>query len=159
MMTLQARESLRPVVGPHHPLRSYAVNSPRAKARLVVLALLADGRLDDREMAALNRRGAFADMGISREDFVQVLYDFCGDVARLLPAGAGGYRLTPKTLAGLFDEVTDLDARERLLRHIIAVMSSDGQLSDGEENLFRNVIDRWQPPAGGMGQTAPPHGQ
>lgn len=156
MMTLQARESLRPVVGPHHPLRAYAVNSPRAKARLVVMALLADGSLDDREMAVLNHRGAFADMGISREDFVRVLYDFCGDVARQLPAGAGGYQLTPKALAGLFGEVAERNAREKLLRHIIAVISSDGQLSDGEECLFRAAIDHWKPEAGGMPLAVPP---
>ena len=41
MMSLQARETARPYVGTHHPLRAYAVDSPRAKARLIVLALLA----------------------------------------------------------------------------------------------------------------------
>ncbi len=145
MMSLQARESSRPVIGPHHPLRAYGVNSPRAKARLVVLALLADGRLDEREMAALDRRGVFADLGITREDFVQVLYDFCGDVAGQLAVGAGGYQLTPKTLSGLFGEVTDIDAREKLLQHMVAVISSDGHLSDSEESLFRSAMDHWKP--------------
>lgn len=147
MMSMQARESFRPVIGTHHPLRAYAVNSPRAKARLVVLALLADGRLDDREMMALDRRGVFADLGIAREDFVQVLYDFCADVAGQLPVGAGGYNLTPKTLDGLFGEVNDREARQKLLQHIVAVISSDGHLSDTEESLFRSAIDHWTPRA------------
>jgi hypothetical protein len=150
MMSMQARESFRPVTGSHHPLRAYAVDSPRAKARLVVLALLADGRLDEREMAALDRRGIFSDLGIAREDFVQVLYDFCGDVAGQLPVGGGGYKLTPKTLAGLFGEVADRAEREKLLRHIVAVISSDGHLSDTEESLFRSAIDHWTPHAGKM---------
>ena len=145
MMSLQARESFRPVIGPHHALRAYAVNSPRAKARLVVLAMLADGRLDEREMVAIERRGVFADLGIAREDFVQVLHDFCGDVAGQLPAGAGGYQLTSKTLAGLFGEVADREAREKLLQHMVAVISSDGHLSNAEERLFRSAIDHWQP--------------
>lgn len=153
MMSLQARESLQQVTGARHPLRAYAVNSPQAKARLVVLALLADGRLDEREMAALDRRGVFADLGISREDFVQVLYDFCSDVAGLLLVGPGGYKLAPKSLAGLFGEVDDGKARDRLLQHIVAVISSDGHLSDGEEILFRSALDHWQAAAGKMRPT------
>jgi hypothetical protein len=152
-MSMQARESLRPVCGPQHPLRTYAVDSPRAKARLIVLALLADGRLDECEMAALERRGAYADLGITREDFVRVLYDFCSDVAEYVSVSSGGYRLTPKTLAGLFNEVADGKARAELLRHIVAVITSDGKLSEAEENLFWNAMDHWNPPKGNMALT------
>lgn len=77
MMSMQARESFRPVIGAHHPLRAYAINSPRAKARLVVLALLADGRLDDREMAALDKRG-----GVCRPEHYP--REFCPGAVRLL---------------------------------------------------------------------------
>lgn len=150
MMSIQARESLRPFRGPHHPLRAYAVNSPRAKARLIVLALLADGRLDECEMAALERRGVYADLGIAREDFVQVLYDFCSDVAEHVPVGSGGYRLTPEALAGLFGEVADRETHPKLIQHIVAVISSDGRLSDAEERLFRSAMDHWKPPKGNM---------
>lgn len=156
MMSMQARETFRPFVGTHHPLRAYPTNSPRAKARLVVLALLADGGLNKREMAALDRRGAFAALGISREDFVQVLYDFCSDVAGQLPVGSGGYRLTPKTLGGLFGEVADREAREQLLQLIFSVISSDGRLSDAEEGLFWSAIDHWKPDAGKMPRTTMP---
>lgn len=145
MMSMQARESLRPVAGPSHPLRAYAVDSPRAKARLIVLAMLADGQLDERELAVLDRRGVFAALGIAREDFVEVLYDFCGDVAGRLAVGSGGYRLTPKTLAGLFGEVTDRKAREALLTLMAAVITSDGRLSDAEESLFRTAVGHWKP--------------
>lgn len=156
MMSMQARETFRPFVGTHHPLRAYPTNSPRAKARLVVLALLADGRLDEREMAALERHGVFADLGIAREDFVQVMYDFCGDVAGQLPVGGGTYQLTPQMLAGLFAEVADHGAREKLLRHILAVISSDGHLSDAEEGLFLSAIDHWKPKAGNISRSGFP---
>ena len=66
MMCLHAGESLPPVFGFRHPLRAYATNSPRAQARLVVLALLADGQLDEREIDTLDRRGILADLGIAR---------------------------------------------------------------------------------------------
>ena len=44
MMTIQAKEHF--TVKPGKVLRGYPVDSPRAKARLIVLALLADGKLD-----------------------------------------------------------------------------------------------------------------
>lgn len=146
MMTLQARESFRPAFGGRHPLRSYAVDSPRAKARLIILALLADGRLDKRELEALERRGVFATLGIAREDFAEVMYDFCADVAVRLTAGTDGYRLTPAMLSGLLSEVSDRQAREQLLQLIFAVISSDGRLSDAEEDLFWSAVETWRPP-------------
>lgn len=145
MMSMQARETFRPFVGNHHPLRAYPTNSPRAKARLVVLALLADGRLDEREMAALDRRGAFATLGITREDFVRVLYDFCSDVAGQLPATSRGYRLTPKMLDGLFGEIVERETCEKLLQLIFSVISSDGRLTDAEESLYWSAVRQWRP--------------
>jgi hypothetical protein len=142
MMTMQARDMFPPRSGKTYPLRPYPANSPRAMARLVVLALLADGQLDERELATLERRGAFAALGISREDFVQVLYDFCADVARLSES-AGGYRLSPALLSALFDEVSDPRAKERVMNLIIAVVSSDGRYTEGEQKLFLGALHAW----------------
>ncbi len=144
MMRMQARESQLPVFGVRHPLRAYATNSPRAQARLVVLALLADGRLDECEIDALDRRGIFADLGIARSAFVEVLSDFCSDVAGQLPVSGSGYQLTQKALAGMLDEVSDRRVRVRLLRHMLAVINSDGHLSDAEQSLIRSTIEHWQ---------------
>ena len=79
MMTMQARDMFPPRSGKTYPLRPYPANSPRAMARLVVLALLADGQLDERELAALERRGAFAALGISREDLLPRAKETAGD--------------------------------------------------------------------------------
>jgi len=145
MMHMQARESLHPVFGFRHPLRAYATNSPRAQARLVVLALLADGRLDEHEIDALDRRGIFADLGIARSAFVEVLSDFCSDVAGQLPVSGDGYQITPKALIGMLDEVSDRVLREKLLRHMLAVINSDGHLSKTEKSLICSTIEHWRP--------------
>lgn len=146
MMCLQARESQLPVFGFRHPLRAYASNSPRAQARLVVLALLADGRLDECEIDILERRGILADLGIARSAFVEVLSDFCSDVADQLPMSGGGYQITPKTLGAMLDEVSDRTVREKLLRHMLAVINSDGHLSDAEKSLVCSMMKHWRPP-------------
>lgn len=142
MMTLQARAMFQQANPARHPLRSYPVNSPQARARLVVLALLADGHLDECELEVLNRRGSFAALHISREGFVQVLHEFCADVSRLA-GGAADWRVSPDLLAGLFAEVTEVEARQAVLRLIISVISSDGHLAQGEERLFLGALDAW----------------
>lgn len=131
--------------GPAYPLRPYVIDSPRARARLVVLALLADGRLDEQELAALERRGVFSALNIAREDFVQVLHEFCNDVAAHLLTGKGSYRLAPQTLEGLFEEVTDHEAQEKLLQLIGILISCDGRLSDRERELFWGALKSWRP--------------
>ena len=142
MMTAQARESFTPHFSLTHPLRSYPVNSPRAKARLIVLALLADGQLNKSEFNSLDRRRVYATLGLSREDFVAVLFDFCSDAAHL-PNAAGNYQLTPGILDSLFAEVDSPAAKKALMRHIFEIICSDGKLAEGEERLFWNAVDAW----------------
>jgi hypothetical protein len=143
MMTMQARESFSPINYPGRALRAYPVDSPRAKARLIVLAMLADGRVDAAELDGLAKYRAFAELGISRDDFFRVLYDFCADAAGL-PEGSGNYLVSPALLETLFAEVCSVDERQKLLRLIFDVIRSDGHLADGEARLFWKALDSWR---------------
>ncbi len=143
MMTMQARETFPPIKYAGRPLRMYPVDSPRAKARLVVLALFADGRVDALELSSLARRGVFAELGITGEDFFQVLYDFCSD-ATGLPEGAGNYLMSQALLETVFDEINETGERQKLVRLIFDVIRSDGHLAEGEALLFWNALDAWR---------------
>jgi hypothetical protein len=143
MMTMQAKASFSPTINSGRPLRMYPVDSPRAKARLIVLALFADGRVDALELSSLARRGVFAELGLTGEDFFQVLYDFCED-ATGLPEGRGSYLMSPALLDTMFDEVSDTGERQKLVRLIFDVIRSDGHLADGEARLFWKALDAWR---------------
>lgn len=147
MMTLQTREMHPPRPSRHHPLRAYPLGSPRAKARLIALALLADGRLEDGEIDAMERSGAFFRLGISRSDFFEVMADFCADLMRL-PEGNGNAMLTPTMLAGLFAEVDNGKDRTMLLQLIFELAHSDGTISGNEEKLLQHAIENWAVPSG-----------
>lgn len=154
MMTLQARELYPSRPSRHHPLRAYPSGSPRAKARLVALALLADGRLEDSELEALDRNGAFVRLGISRSDFFEVMSDFCADLVRL-PDGKGNVLLTPVMLAGLFSEVENGEDRTKLLQLLFELAHSDGMISDNEASLLRQAIEHWATPGDGTVEHRP----
>lgn len=124
-------------------LRHYAVNSPHAKARLLVLAMLADGLLDDAELNSLARYDMYAEIGITREEFSGVLCDFCADL-EALPSDNQNYLLTPSVLEQLFGGVSDSSEQQRLLRMIFDIIRSDGYLSDSESDLFWNAVDHWK---------------
>ena len=143
MMTMQATEMFPPTSGPGRPLRMYPLDSPRAKARIVVLALFADGRVDALELSSLARRGVFAELGITGDDFFQVLYDFCRDAAGL-PVGRGNYLMSPAHLESMFEEVSDTGERQKLVRLIFDVIRSDGHLAEGEARLFWKALDAWR---------------
>lgn len=143
MMTIQSREMLAPHTTPGQPLRAYPTNSPRAKARLVALAMLADGRLDDAELESLGQNVTFTELGIAREDFFEVLYDFCADMENL-PKGSGDYLLSPAVLEQLFGEIDSAAERQTLLRQIFDMIRSDGHLADSEADLFWHAVDTWK---------------
>lgn len=147
MMSMQVRDMYPPRPSHQHPLRAYPPGSPRAKARLIVLALLVDGRLADGELEALDRNGALVRLGIARDIFFEVLADFCTDLLRL-PAGEGNALLTPAMLAGLFAEVEKGADRTMLLQLIFELVHSDGRISGNEEILLQQAIENWTVPYG-----------
>jgi hypothetical protein len=106
MMSMQARESIPRHFRASRSLRPYPLNSARAKARLLVLAMIADGRIDAAELDGLMKRDAFAELGITRNDFLEVLYEFGADLAGL-PTSGFDVAISPQVVSSLLAEISD----------------------------------------------------
>lgn len=143
MKKLHRTDSPMAMQSANRTFREYAPNSPEARARLIALALFADGRLDDKELSALGRSHVYARLGLSREAFFQVLYDFCSDLSATRDCD-DNYLVTPEMMAGLFAEMTDPSERTALLGMIFDVIRSDGHLATREASFFWNAVDAWQ---------------
>ena len=61
-------------------MRAYPTNSPEALARLIAMAILADGRLDNREIDWLKHHDTVSLVGIEQDVLIQALLDCCRDV-------------------------------------------------------------------------------
>jgi len=142
MMSIQARDRLPRQFRATRGLRPYPIDSARAKARLLVLAMIADGKIHSAELEGLMNRGAFAELGITRNDFLDVLYEFGADLAGL-PASGFEVAISPRVVRSLFAEIADDTQKLAMLRLIFDVIRSDGELAPAEARLFWNALDAW----------------
>jgi uncharacterized tellurite resistance protein B-like protein len=126
-------------------MRHYPQNSPEALARIVALALVADGRLETTELDVLTRSGALGRIGISEERFLQVLKDFCADLlAHRRQAGRDECQLDREDVARLLGDLDNPERQRAVLRTVLEVIRADGRLHTGESMLVWQALDQWR---------------
>lgn len=135
-----ASEIQQPAPGPL--LRSYPRNSAEAAARIVALALIANGHIKAVETAALDARRGHERLGLTRPQWHGVIHDLCADL--LGPARCGDESCIPGALLDrMLDEVDDDSTRRTVLRLSSAVVHADSQIEDGESFVLLAMIERW----------------
>lgn len=126
-------------------MRTYPVNSPQAAARLLAMALVADGNYALSEIKTLDRLDAARQLGLPPQDLKAVIETFCEDL--LLGArGAwlGSSQIDPATRQQLLDEVTDTALRSTIVALCEAVVEADGHLADGETAMLDSLTRAWR---------------
>lgn len=125
-------------------MRSYPHDSPQAAARIVTLAMLADGAVSGAEIDALDRSGVHQQLGLHADSWDAVVHDFCDD---LLDAAqvtwADACRIDPRTLADLMAEIVDPALRLKVLRLCVLVVEADGNVVDGEAIMLGTAVEQW----------------
>ena len=128
-------------------MRSYPADSPQAAARLVVLAMLADGHLDRDELARAEALGVHEQLGLDRAGWHAVLHGFCEDLLSSVGLAWGGAcQVDPATLQSLLAEVRDPALRERVLALCLEVAEADGRLTEGEGQVLAHAGLAWRLP-------------
>lgn len=126
-------------------MRSYPRNSPHAAARLVALALIADGHVCPSEVQALRRCGFEAGLGLGPQDLGEVLQALCEDLLQMaLPSGSLAASVESSVVEALAREVDDPALRQHVLAAIAAAAAADGQLADGEEFVLEALQRQWR---------------
>ena len=126
-------------------LREYPVDSPQAAARILVLALLADGSIDWSELAVLARRGTLQRLGISEAAFDDVIHALCADMlVDSANASAGYLVLGRKVLCRILGDIGDPVLQRKLLRAVLDIVHADGELAGGEAVLLSVAAECWE---------------
>lgn len=123
-------------------IRSYPRNSAQAAARLVALALIANGRIKAVETAALDALRSHERLGLTRPQWHGVIRDLCVDL--LGPARCGDdICISDGVLERMLDEVDNDYQRRTVLRLSSAVVHADCQIEDSESFVLLAMIERW----------------
>jgi hypothetical protein len=115
----------------------------RIAAQLVVLTLIADGELANRELAALDRHRIAELLGVPREVLVQAVADHCqGLLARKV--GADAVRLLDlEQTERMLDAVTEPALQKLCCRAMLVLAKADGTIALPEQTLLRHALSRW----------------
>ena len=125
-------------------MRTYPNNSPQAAARIVALAMLADGNVCKGELDALDQLGVHDQLGLQPEEFHLVVHAFCEDLlAASRPTWADACGVDPRMLAELMAEVDDPQLRLKVLRLCVSVVEADGHLAEGESIAIGAAVEHW----------------
>lgn len=123
-------------------MRSYPANSPQAAARLISLAILADGQLHDNEIALLDQHMIHDAVGLPRDEFVQVLLDCCRDLVDEAEQSRV-HLLEDARIDRLAADITRPALRRTVCSAILVMAKSDGRVTVGEQRLLRQLMLRW----------------
>ena len=116
-------------------MRTYPQDSPRSVARLVALAMLADGHVCSREFEALERAQAQLANGLSNgRNCRRCCRSLCEDLMMSGHLGSmGGVHLDADTLAGLMAEVEDPKLRLAVVQAWVSAIDADEHRADAED--------------------------
>jgi hypothetical protein len=138
-------------------MRRYPTNSPQAAARIVALALVADGHASKTEFDMLERLGAYKQLGLEPAEMQRVLQEFCEDLlqARHSQWGDAG-QIDTWLLGRLMAEIDDPGLRRVVLGLCVAVVESDNHVADGESIVLVSAIEQWGLHHHMLGEPSPP---
>lgn len=118
-------------------------DSPQAMARLIALLIVADTRLDPRELAMLDELDAFGRIGIDRAEFMHVAGELCEELGERLQQRPW-LTLSERALIEAELQAVRDPARQRLVARLgAAVITADGRVQDSERVLFDHLLLRW----------------
>ncbi|HEY3599778.1 MAG TPA: TerB family tellurite resistance protein [Paraburkholderia sp.] len=130
-------------------MRTYKSDSPQAAARLVALALLADGHVGSNELDALNEAQLSKRLGLDPGEFRMIVQGLCEDLMSSSHLNWGNLcRPDSDVMQQLVDELRDPLMRAEVLHLCRTAVQADEHVSEHEFALLHAFADAWQMPCG-----------
>ena len=126
-------------------MQNYPRNSPQAAARLVALALIADGNVCRSEIDALAHHGAEQKLGLPPRGMAVALQSLCEDL--LCSAQSNGSLtscIDEDLLVSLLHDVDDPALQQKVIAAIAAALGADDHRSEGEQAVVDALRRNWK---------------
>jgi uncharacterized tellurite resistance protein B-like protein len=124
-------------------MRPYPQNSPPAAARIVALAMFADGGVCRAEMAVLNKVRAHEALNMSQTALHTVVNTFCADLLALNNGHLDACHLDDRTLMQLMSEVDDPALQVKVMQLCVSVAEADGRVGNSEHLVLTAAVEHW----------------
>jgi len=125
-------------------MRHYPANSAKAAARILAMALLADGAIDPSELRTLERFGTLRRLGISEDEFDETIHELCEDLLAFAHRSHGGnLEVEGDALRAVLGDVSLPYLQRKLLRAVVQIVNADGRLAGGEAVLVTHASEVW----------------
>lgn len=125
-------------------MRKYPNDSVEAAARIVALALMADGAIDRSELLLLERQQIVGRLGLDHEQFDAIYYEYCTDMLTSAYRNASGLlELDEQGIDKLLDEISDPALQKKILRIMLDILNSDHRLTAKEAALIARALKCW----------------
>lgn len=112
-------------------------------ASLLAMAVAANGRVDPREVAELDRLGAYPLIGVGRDCFLELAEVALREVGPSLSETCW-LRLTDRShLLTLLHAIRDPRQRLLVCRLTEAVIQADGEVTGGERQIYGAMTHHW----------------
>lgn len=125
-------------------MRHYQTDSPDAVARLIALALLADGAVSPSELQLIKQHDIIQRIGNSPERFNQIVQEFFADIQEHMPQELSEpFEIDAETLGQLLGEIRQPALQETVLRTMLDIVDADQRVHGGEAVLLTQAIQTW----------------
>ncbi|RCS56749.1 hypothetical protein [Parvibium lacunae] len=124
-------------------MRHYPTNSPKAAARVLIMMLISNARLEHAELDFLQKLRVAEKLGLSEESFTQVLQDYCADLLAD-PRRATVQTAAPALVDGLLDEITDPHLQQQIADFAFLLSHADDQFCQIEQAVYQRMLQRWR---------------
>jgi len=126
-------------------VRRYTNNSPEAGARIVALALMADGIVDRNEILSVERQNMVDRLGLDNERFDAIYYEYCTDMLASAKRNASGLlELDERRTKALLKEISDAGLQRKILRMMLDIVNADYRLTANEATLISQTLRHWE---------------
>jgi len=115
-----------------------------AMAHALAMIVAANGRIDERELGALDQLDAFRRVGVSRGRFVEIARSCVADVGAHLCDRSWLCVEHMAYIDALLDAVPGTEGRMLVCRLAAAVITADGRVTHDERLVYDHALARWR---------------
>lgn len=127
-----------------HTMRTYPDNSPQAAARIVALAMMADGKLGREEILMLDYLRVGEQLGLLPHQLDAVVMDFCEDFRVGANCGWTEAGLAdPRTMAEMMSEIDNPALQRQVMQLCVSVVEADGRVREAESLVLGTAVEHW----------------